>query len=305
MTEQAHGLRRQSGFWSYTHFDNEHDEEQIARLCRRIQGEVRALGGIDFELFIDKTELHVGDEWQKRIDQALEISDILIPVITPSYFSSSSCRHEYELFVNRELSSGRRDLIAPIYYISCPELEYTSEHRSNDGWTIGLRQRQYADFRFLRTSSRTSAQAARAIERFARDILLASLRRSASSQEPVTSAPTRQLPTAQVSVSANHGTPDEEQVIETYSNFPETQKNIVAFLYTLHKPGISVDDLYTAICKKFSNDAVGSATELHYRLQVLGFQGFVKLHVMGRRTTVVNTIPAIAKILSDHNIIFS
>ena len=44
----------------------------------------------------------------------------LIPIITPGFFDSKPCREELELFLQRERTLSRSDLILPVYYIDYP-----------------------------------------------------------------------------------------------------------------------------------------------------------------------------------------
>jgi len=285
------------GFWSYAHFDNERDRETLVRLCQRLIGEVRAHSGRNFDIFIDQIGLHIGQQWEDEVEAALERADVLIPIVTPSYFASERCRQEYNFFKARELDFGRNDLIAPIYYISCPEFESKTDEGLSS-WAVDLRSRQYGKFCFLRTGSRNSVQAARRVEEFAKG-LLHSLNESRSSpiiaaNEPVPPPPSTPVDEPLQIASAT---------IDSFSQLPQTQRNLIAFLYTLHKDYIGVDDLYSTFGKKFGQTAVGSSTELHYRLQVLQFQGLISLSAVGHRTTVVKTIAEVGRLLFERKLI--
>jgi hypothetical protein len=289
------------GFWSYAHFDNMHDQENLVKLCQRLKGEVRAQSGQNFDVFIDQDTLHVGQQWQDELEAALERADVLIPVVTPSYFASENCHDEYDLFKDRELDFGRADLIAPIYYISCPELESKSDEGLSE-WALDLRKRKYADFRFIRTGSRNSVHAAKEIEKFANS-LVASLNESRSSRLDGDTDGILHLSTAESEPPESVQVVDPHIVIEAFTTLPQTQRNLVRHLYRLHKDYIGVDDLYRDFGKKYGSEAVGSPTELHYRLQVLQFQGFITLKAVGHRTTVVTTIPEVGKLLSENKLI--
>lgn len=287
------------GFWSYTHFDNQNDQESLVKLCHRIKGEVRIHSGQSFDIFIDQG-LHAGQQWKDDLESALEEADVLIPIVTPSYFASSQCYDEYVFFQGQELDFGRSNLIAPIYYITCREIENKSDEGLSE-WAMALRKRQYADFRFIRTGSRHSVQAARAIEKFALG-LVASLEESRSSRVDGEIDESLHLPATE-DEPARIAELVDGNVIKTFSILPQTQKNLVSFLYTHYREYIGVDDLYSAFTKKVGQQAVGSPTELHYRLQVLQFQGFIVLRVIGHRTTVVTIIPEVGKLLRDHKLI--
>jgi len=102
------------GFWSYSRFDNKHDQETLVKLWERIKGEVRARSGIEFEVFMDQDGLKVGQRWEDELRAALERAKVLIPVVSPSYFKSKGCYKEYKVFKEREREQGFTNLIAPI-----------------------------------------------------------------------------------------------------------------------------------------------------------------------------------------------
>jgi hypothetical protein len=139
-------------FFSYTHFDDKHDQKQLSKLRERLAGEVRTQTGQPFEIFQDRISIRWGQQWEQRIDQTLEDEvTFLIPILTPSYFSSEACQKELELFLKRESRLGRNDLILPILYVDCAMLNDKSK-REKDTLVQEIAARQYADWRDLRFS---------------------------------------------------------------------------------------------------------------------------------------------------------
>lgn len=110
-------------FISYTTFDNRHDQEAIAHFCERLSNEVRMQTGKPFLIFRDKKEIRWGENWRARIEEGLDACTFLIPILTPSYFQSQACQEEYNHFEKREEQLNRNDLILPVYYVECDELE--------------------------------------------------------------------------------------------------------------------------------------------------------------------------------------
>jgi len=82
-----------AGFWSYAHADDKNDGGAVVRLAKRVMSEYALLSGEWLRLFIDR-DLEWGDEWKRRIDQALQETTFFIPIITPTYFISEECRRE-------------------------------------------------------------------------------------------------------------------------------------------------------------------------------------------------------------------
>jgi hypothetical protein len=145
-----------AAFFSYAHLDDKHDQRRLTKLRELLAAEVRTQTGHPFEIFQDRIAIRWGEQWRQRIEQALgdEVT-FLIPVLTPSFFTSEPCREELRLFLERERRLGRNDLILPIYYVDCPVLNIESK-RAGDELARVLAERQYADWRELRLTSPTS-----------------------------------------------------------------------------------------------------------------------------------------------------
>src|ERR1700758_5147347 len=102
----------------YVRFDDQHDDGQLSQFCERLAAEVRAQTGGKFAIFQDRNDIAWGQNWQQRIDAALDTVALLLVIITPSLFRSPACREEFEKFLDREHALDRVDLILPVYYIS-------------------------------------------------------------------------------------------------------------------------------------------------------------------------------------------
>jgi hypothetical protein len=110
-------------FLSYTRFDDKHDGGAISEFCRRLASAVRAVTGVPFHIFQDVEGLGVGQHWPSMLDELLNEARFLIPILTPSYFTSRPCREELEKFLCAEAERRRDDLVLPIYYIESEVLE--------------------------------------------------------------------------------------------------------------------------------------------------------------------------------------
>jgi hypothetical protein len=105
-----------AAFWSYAHEDNELDGGGIVELAENLRREFALTTGEDLTLFIDRTAIEWGDEWRRRIDNALTETTFFIPIVTPRYFTRSECRRELLDFSAQAKSLGMSELILPIQY---------------------------------------------------------------------------------------------------------------------------------------------------------------------------------------------
>ncbi|QDM27316.1 TIR domain-containing protein [Tardiphaga sp. vice352] len=75
-------------------------------------------GDKEFSIFQDIDGIQFGQRWQSQLDQAIETTRLLIPIITPLFFQSGACRDELTKFISHERELGRRDLILPLYFVT-------------------------------------------------------------------------------------------------------------------------------------------------------------------------------------------
>jgi F-box protein 11 len=152
---------------SYARFNDQHDDGQLTQFRERLAAEVRVQTGEEFAIFQDRNDIAWGQNWQARIDQALDAVTLLLVVITPSFFRSPACRGEVERFLARERELGRQDLILPVYYVSTPDLD-RPERRDADELARVLASRQFADWRELRFEPFTAPVVRKALAQLAR-----------------------------------------------------------------------------------------------------------------------------------------
>lgn len=140
-------------FLSYVREDDEYEGGRLTQFRERLEGEIRfQTGDRSFCIFQDRTDLKWGENWQVRIEGAIDAVTFLIPVITPGFFKSEACRNELERFLKREKTLGRKDLILPLYYVDSETLEIP-EKRAADPLARAISEHQYADWRKLRFQS--------------------------------------------------------------------------------------------------------------------------------------------------------
>jgi spore germination protein GerM len=154
---------------SYTRFDDQHDGAFLTAFRERLSHEVRAQSGQEFRIFQDTEAIKWGEQFEARIDHALDTITFFIPILTPSFFASEFCRYELEKFLAREQELGRSDLVLPVYYIEVAALE--DKHlRDDDPLAQTLAARQRIDWRELRFEPFDAPQVRRTLAQMAQQI---------------------------------------------------------------------------------------------------------------------------------------
>jgi hypothetical protein len=153
-----------AAFWSYTHEDNELDKDGIIQLADNLRSEFSLMTGEDLTLFVDRTDIHWGDEWRARIDDALSITTFFIPIITARYFTRDECRRELLEFSSQAQSLGVSELVLPILYTKVKDLSDT-----NPDEAVALVARmQHVDWTKLRLAGSASSEYRTAVNDLAR-----------------------------------------------------------------------------------------------------------------------------------------
>jgi CheY-like chemotaxis protein len=134
-------------FLSYTSRDDEFFGGAITSLRKSLELGVQVVTGHkNFNIFQDIDGIEFGQQWQKRLDQAIASTRFLIPIITPLFFQSDACRDELTKFMAHEKKQKRDDLILPVYYVTVPLLERRDMMR-DDSIATAISARQRYDWR--------------------------------------------------------------------------------------------------------------------------------------------------------------
>ncbi len=174
--------QKPAAFMSYVHSDDKYG--RLTELHERLSDEVRVQIGEEFPIFQDHKDILWGQNWKERIEKSLNEVTFLIPIITPSFFSSRNCRDELQQFLEREKILKRNDLILPVYYVDCPLLNEKAKRATNKLAQV-IATRQCADWRDLRFEPFTSPQVGKALAQLAAQIRDALERGRAPSKEVV------------------------------------------------------------------------------------------------------------------------
>ena len=123
-------------FLSYTHADNELDGSKISAFRKHLTNHFQLITGRKLIIFQDIDGIAWGQHWPEILDKALDQSTFLIPILTPSFFMSDYCRDELRKFLEHEAELGRRDLVLPIYWVECDDLENAELREQDDSYSI-------------------------------------------------------------------------------------------------------------------------------------------------------------------------
>ena len=159
-------------FLSYVRLDDQHESGRLTEFCKRLSGELTIQTGEKFHIFQDQDDIEWGQQWLLRINESLDAVTFLIPIITPGFFKSPSCRDELERFLDREKSLNRNDLILPVYYVTSKILD-DPEKRKTDSLAEVIAARQRLDWREFRFEPFASPLVGKMIERMAKQIVAA------------------------------------------------------------------------------------------------------------------------------------
>jgi len=162
-------MEKPVAFISYAHRDN--SDDSLTRLRKYLEVIVGQQTGEDFKIFLDH-DIEWGQNWRERIEESLDEVTFLIPIVTPSFFSSEECRNELRRFLDREQQLGRKDLVLPIYYRDT-ELLSDKTARGSDEDAQAIHTHQYADWRQLLGRSLDSEDVRDKVEELGSQIRLA------------------------------------------------------------------------------------------------------------------------------------
>ncbi len=186
------GMSDAAAFLSYAHRDDAYLDGGLTALCQKLALVVSVRIGHDFAIFQDRTDIRWGQHWPSRLAEGLAGSRFLIPVLSPSFFTSDACQQELAQFLELERATGRRDLILPLYLLPTSLVDDPAKRADHPLATV-LAERQYRDWRPLRHQPFTSRDVRQTLDELAADIV-AAMTRSASaaiSAPPLAPAPQR------------------------------------------------------------------------------------------------------------------
>jgi hypothetical protein len=157
------------GFWSYVHDDDAGDGGRILSLSEDLRSQYKMRTAEDLVLFVDRESSRWGEKWTQLISDAIAGTTFFIPIITPSYFRSNSCRQELLKFVREADRAGLQKLLMPVYWITVPALE-TEGVDANDEAIAAVARHQWRDLRDVRLEDRDSSPYRKAVSGLSEEI---------------------------------------------------------------------------------------------------------------------------------------
>src|ERR1700761_8956842 len=100
-----------AAFMTYVNLDDKHDNGRLTTIREDLSGAVSMRLGEKFTIFQDRNDNAWGQNWERRIDDALDGATLLLVIVTPGLFLSPPCQTEIKNFRKREEKLGRDDLI--------------------------------------------------------------------------------------------------------------------------------------------------------------------------------------------------
>ena len=134
-------------FLSYTRKDDEFFGGYITAFRKMLENAVQVVTGeTSFQVFQDIDGIVIGENWEKKLDEAIHGSSFFVPMLSPLFFNSQPCREEVEKFLEHERTLKRSDLILPIYFLTTAKLE-KEEEKTKDPLATEFAKRQLFDWR--------------------------------------------------------------------------------------------------------------------------------------------------------------
>jgi tetratricopeptide (TPR) repeat protein len=158
-----------AAFMSYTGQDHTYFGGAFDSLRKLLELGVQVVSGDrDFKV-VAPSDGDYADNLSKQFQQIVERTAIFIPILTPIFFTSDTCRRELQTFLSIEKARGRSDLILPIYYVTTPLLEDPALN-ANDPLATQINNRQRYDWRPMANLPMDAPQLRRAVHDLAAQI---------------------------------------------------------------------------------------------------------------------------------------
>lgn len=155
-------------FMSYA--DSDDSDGRISTFRARLEEELRAQSGERLPIFQSREDIALGESWRQRLAEGLAGSTFLLPIVTPSFLTSTYCREEVATFLDKERALARNDLVLPVYYIDCEEFLTSTADEAIPATLQALLEHQFSDWRELRLRTPSEPSVRRKRAELAREI---------------------------------------------------------------------------------------------------------------------------------------
>jgi hypothetical protein len=154
---------------SYAQADNTYENGALSRFRDELSRTLRFVSGNEVSIFQEGADVEIGQQVQERISQSLNEAMVLIPVLTPSFFTDQSCRDILSRFLERERQLRRNDLVLAVYYQHVPALD--NAQQADDTLIRAIAQRRMLNWQPLRGKDFNDPQVRQELERLAQRIV--------------------------------------------------------------------------------------------------------------------------------------
>lgn len=140
-------------FFSYARRDDDAVDGLLSRIREKLETEVQVhAGDEDLQVFQDTDNINPGDEWSKRLREAIDSSAYFIPVLTPFYFNRPRCREELEIWLTNYKTPVKRGRIIPIRFLPLTKVKVDDDGNPLDKIRAEIDKLHYVDFTMYRNN---------------------------------------------------------------------------------------------------------------------------------------------------------
>jgi hypothetical protein len=88
----------------------------VLELAAQVEKVFQMISTDTISIFVDRKALQWGEEWRSKISKTILGNTFFIPIISPNYLKSPTCRSEFMEFWTSASDSNLKKLLLPIYY---------------------------------------------------------------------------------------------------------------------------------------------------------------------------------------------
>lgn len=128
---------------------------------------ISGLSGRSAEVFLDRDDIPLGENWKERLENGIRSSLVLISVYTGNYPRREACREEFFLFLEQSRELEVQSLLIPVVWLGFESLLPNGEDEISDY----VRAHQAADFKEAWVEGTSSAPFKRNVLKIAERVL--------------------------------------------------------------------------------------------------------------------------------------
>jgi hypothetical protein len=147
-------------FLSYSRLDDLPPLERVSKLRQRFATALTQARGEPCRVHFDRVSIRWGAKWRRKTDELIRGADAFMAILTPSFFNSRMCLHEFDVALTQNLR------ILPVYFANCRRLHCAFDEHGKDAELASRYNRisrkisdfQMKDFRSLKTADYDSRE---------------------------------------------------------------------------------------------------------------------------------------------------